>query len=219
MHQTDVGSAFPAQLTHYIMITWWQSLSTLMQVLWAVTLSASLIFIIETVLTFLGLGDADLDVDSGADADFGGDGHFDADPSMNLLTFRNFVNFCLGFGWTAVLLADSISSKAVLLLVSVLVGVLLVGLVMWMFKWLSSMQQSGNIDIHKSAAGCEGTVYLTVPAERKGTGKVQITINNAVREYDAITDGDEIRTGTPIKVIEATNEYALLVEPTTPTII
>ncbi|MCQ2119126.1 MAG: hypothetical protein MJY84_04310, partial [Bacteroidales bacterium] len=83
----------------------------MMQVLWAVTLTASLIFVIQTVMTFLGLGggDADFDIDGSGDVDFsGGDGSFDADPSMNLLTFRNFVNFCLGFGWTAVLLHDSI---------------------------------------------------------------------------------------------------------------
>jgi len=186
-----------------------------MQILWAITLSASLIFVIETVLTFLGLGDNGIDADVDTDVDSG----FDADPAMNLLTFRNFVNFCLGFGWTAVLLSEKISSMGVLMVVSIIVGVLLVAAVMWLFKWLTGMQQNGNIDVHKTAAGCEGKVYLTIPAERKGEGKVQITINDAIREYDAVTDGDEIKTGTSIKVIEALNDYTLLVEPLNPTII
>ncbi len=196
------------------MITWWTSLSTAMQVLWAVTLSASLIFVIQTVMTFLGLGDhnADFDMDTS-------DGSFDADPSMNLLTFRNLVNFCLGFGWTAVLMHEKIESNALLIIVSVIVGILLVAIVMWIFKWLSEMQQTGNIDVHKSAVGCEGKVYLTIPGERKGEGKVQITINNAVREYDAVTDGETIKTGTAIKVTEVINDYTLLVEELTPTII
>lgn len=196
------------------MITWWTSLSTAMQILWAVTLSASLIFVIQTVMTFLGLGDhnADFDMDTS-------DGSFDADPSMNLLTFRNLVNFCLGFGWTAVLMHEKIESNALLIIVSVIVGVLLVAIVMWIFKWLSGMQQTGNIDVHKSAVGCEGKVYLTIPGERKGEGKVQITINNAVREYDAVTDGETIKTGTAIKVTEVINDYTLLVEELTPTII
>ena len=66
-----------------------------MKVLWAVTLSASLIFVIQTILTFLGVsGDTDLDgggdIDASGNVDFGGsDGSFDADPSMNLLTFRS----------------------------------------------------------------------------------------------------------------------------------
>ena len=196
------------------MITWWTSLSTAMQVLWAVTLSASLIFVIQTVLTFLGLGDHDADFDLDTS-----DGSFDTDPSMNLLTFRNLVNFCLGFGWTAVLMHEKIQSNALLIIVSVIVGVLLVTVVMWIFKWLSGMQQTGNIDVHKSAVGCEGKVYLTIPGERKGEGKVQISINNAVREYDAVTDGETIPTGKAIKVTEVINDYTLLVEELTPTII
>ena len=196
------------------MITWWTSLSTAMQVLWAITLSASLIFVIQTVMTFLGLGDHDADFDMDTS-----DGSFDADPSMNLLTFRNLVNFCLGFGWTAVLIHEKIQSNALLIIVSVIVGILLVTVVMWIFKWLSGMQQTGNIDVHKSAVGCEGKVYLTIPGERKGEGKVQITINNAVREYDAVTDGETIPTGKAIKVTEVINDYTLLVEELTPTII
>lgn len=196
------------------MITWWTSLSTAMQVLWAITLSASLIFVIQTVMTFLGLGDHDADFDLDTS-----DGSFDADPSMNLLTFRNLVNFCLGFGWTAVLMHEKIQSNALLIIVSVIVGILLVTVVMWIFKWLSGMQQTGNIDVHKSAVGCEGKVYLTIPGERKGEGKVQITINNAVREYDAVTDGGTIPTGKAIKVTEVINDYTLLVEELTPTII
>lgn len=196
------------------MIIWWTSLSTAMQVLWAITLSASLIFVIQTVMTFLGLGDHDADFDLDTS-----DGSFDADPSMNLLTFRNLVNFCLGFGWTAVLMHEKIQSNALLIIVSVIVGILLVTVVMWIFKWLSGMQQTGNIDVHKSAVGCEGKVYLTIPGERKGEGKVQITINNAVREYDAVTDGETIPTGKAIKVTEVINDYTLLVEELTPTII
>lgn len=196
------------------MITWWTSLSTAMQILWAITLSASLIFVIQTVMTFLGLGDHDADFDLDTS-----DGSFDADPSMNLLTFRNLVNFCMGFGWTAVLMHEKIQSNALLIIVSVIVGILLVTVVMWIFKWLSGMQQTGNIDVHKSAVGCEGKVYLTIPGERKGEGKVQITINNAVREYDAVTDGETIPTGKAIKVTEVINDYTLLVEELTPTII
>ena len=185
-----------------------------MQVLWAITLSASLIFVIQTVMTFLGLGDHDADFDLDTS-----DGSFDADPSMNLLTFRNLINFCLGFGWTAVLMHEKIQSSALLIIISVIVGILLVTVVMWIFKWLSGMQQTGNIDVHKSAVGCEGKVYITIPSERKGEGKVQITINNAVREYDAVTDGETIPTGKAIKVTEVINDYTLLVEELTPTII
>ena len=211
------------------MITWWSSLSVLMKVLWFITLASSLIFIIQSILTFLGAGDSDIDggMDTGGDFDAGPfdpsgadvDTAIETAPGMNLLTFRNFINFCLGFGWTTVLLHNKIASNLVLMALGFLVGIALVAAVMWLFKWLSGMQQAGNINVYKSALGCQGKVYLTIPGERQGEGKVQITINNAVREYDALTDGDSIRNGASIRVIEVIDNYTLLVEEINPTII
>lgn len=193
--------------------TWWDSLDLLMKVLWGITLSASLIFVIQSILTFVGIGGGD---DGGLDGDFSSGfddlSTLDADPGMNLYTFRNLVNFLLGFGWSAILLRAYIGSVGWLMLVSVVIGAALVAVVMYLFKWLSSMQQSGNINVFKSGVGCQGSVYLTVPAERSGEGQVQITINGSVREYHAVTDGDEIKTGTPIKVVEVLNSHTLLVE-------
>ena len=99
------------------------------------------------------------------------------------------------------------------MIISVVAGIILVAAVMYMFKWLSKMQQSGNIDVFKSAVGCYGKVYLTIPAARKSKGKVQITINESVREYDAVTDSeDDIKTGTSIKVVEVLDASTLVVE-------
>ena len=162
-----------------MLTSWWVSLSVAMKILWGVTLAASLIFIIQSILTFIGAdggdGGIDTDFDSGFDTEA-------ADAAVeggtNLYTFRNFVNFILGFGWSAILLQDKITSIPLLLILSAVVGVALVAIVMYLFKWLSSMQQSGNINVFKSAVDCEGSVYLTIPGERAGEGKVQITINN-----------------------------------------
>ena len=211
------------------MIEWWNSLEPAMKILWAVTLSASLVFVIQTVMTFLGAaGDSDFDINSDFDTDAPGDlsdgsvdvgqdvgaGH-DADhPStgMNLLTFRNFINFLIGFGWTAILLKNSVPSTGLRMLIAIVVGVALVFLVMLLFKWLTGMQESGTIDVYKSAIDCQGTVYLTIPGERAGEGKVQITIQNAVREYAAVTDGPTLKTGARIRVVDVVSANTLLVE-------
>ena len=190
------------------MITlWWAGLTPVMKILWVATLAATLIFIIQSILTFVG-------ADADASADFDIDG--DADMSMDgasLYSFGNFVNFILGFGWSAILLQPSIPSWPVLILVSVIIGVALVAGVMYLFKWLASMQQSGNINLEKAAAGSEGTVYLTIPGARAGKGKVQITISGAVREYDAVYEGESaLKTGTPIRVVDVIDSNTLLVE-------
>lgn len=191
------------------MTEWWTSLDLFMKILWCIAIASSLIFIIETILTFIG---ADVEMDMDTDFDMP-DGGFEGDPSMNLYTFRNLVNFLLGMSWTAILLNEQIASKALLMVIAFAVGAVLVFAVMMMFKGLSKMQQSGNINVFESAVGCNGKVYLTIPAERKGTGKVQININNSVREYDALTDSEEdLKTGTSIKVTEVLDASTLIVE-------
>ena len=191
------------------MTEWWTSLDLFMKILWCIAIASSLIFIIETVLTFIG---ADVEMDMDTDFDMP-DGGFEGDPSMNLYTFRNLVNFLLGMSWTAILLNEQIASKALLMIIAFAVGALLVFAVMMLFKGLSRMQQSGNINVFESAVGCNGKVYLTIPAERKGTGKVQININNSIREYDALTDSEEeLKTGTSIKVTEVIDASTLIVE-------
>ncbi|MCM1502392.1 MAG: hypothetical protein NC115_06965 [Bacteroidales bacterium] len=197
------------------MITeWWASLDPFMRTLWIVALGSSLIFVIESIMTFIGAdagdtGGIDMDFDTGIDDLSNADG---SSLGSNLYTFRNFVNFCLGFGWTAILLRQKVDSTGLLLLIAIAVGIALVAIVMYMFKLLGSMQQSGTINVYKSAVGCQGRVYLTIPGERSGEGKVQISINNAVREYTAITDGDTIANGKAIKVVEVIDSSTMLVE-------
>ncbi|MBQ0025018.1 MAG: NfeD family protein [Bacteroidales bacterium] len=189
------------------MIDWWTSLSLFSKILWSITLASSLIFVIQSVLTFIG---ADTD---GAISDF--DMNMDDVPSgdgANLYTFRNLVVFCLGFGWTAILLGPQIGSTGLLMVISAVCGIGLVVAVMYIFKFLSNMQQSGTINVFKSAVGCYGTAYLKIPEGRSGEGKVQISINDSVREYNAMTDGEEIPTGAPVTVVEVLDANTLLVE-------
>ena len=131
------------------MTEWWTSLDLFMKILWCIAIASSLIFIIETVLTFIG---ADVEMDMDTDFDIA-DGGFEGDPSMNLYTFRNLVNFLLGMSWTAILLNEQMKSKALLMLIAFVVGAAIVFAVMMMFKGLSKMQQSGNIDVYSSAVG------------------------------------------------------------------
>lgn len=190
-----------------------------MKILWGITLTASLIFIVQTVMTFIGADSGGMDTD--LDGDLSGDVPDSAleDPSnlghtgMNLYTFRNLINFLLGFGWTAIILNSRIKSTFLLVLISVLVGVGLVVAVMYLFKWLSSMQQTGTINLYKSAVDCQGSVYIPIPGHREGEGKVQVTINDSVREYNALTDGDALKTGVQIRIVEVINANTVLVEP------
>ena len=66
----------------------------------------------------------------------------------------------------------------------------------------------------KNCVGCDGEVYLTVPAARNGIGKVNILVQETFAEYEAVTDDDEaIPTGEKVKVLK-TDGSTLIVERT-----
>ena len=186
---------------------WWSSLGLFMQSVWCITLCASLVFVIQTIMTFIGM-----DTDGGMDVDVSADTATDGDSGPFLLfTFRNFINFLLGFGWSIISFEKAIENQFVLILVSAVIGVLLVMAVMAIFRFMSRMEQSGTINM-ANAVGCKGNVYLKIPGEKRGEGKVQISIQGAIREFDALTAGEELETGAPIRVVEVINDNTLQVE-------
>jgi hypothetical protein len=184
---------------------WWTSLDLYLQIMWGIAIPVSIIFIIQMIMTFLGLGDhGDVSTDSDVDADL--------QIPFQLFTFRNFVNFFLGFAWTGISLYEAISNKVWLTLLSVFIGLVLVTIVMGILYALSKAIQSGNIDIN-NAVGKTANVYFTIPAAGKGMGKIQMSIQQAVREYDAISETDEpILTGALVRIKAVIDAHTLLVE-------
>ena len=191
------------------MQTWWGSLDPFMQTLWGIAIFASVVFLIQTIMTFVGM-DSDTNFDGDSTGAMSVDGAGEATP-FQLFTFRNLINFMLGFSWTAIALRSSTESTTLMLVGGIVVGVLLVCAVMYIFKWMSGMQQSGTIRA-EDIVGCKGSVYLTIPAGRMGEGKVQVSVRGALREYDAMTDGDRLHNETPIRVVAVLNGHTVLVE-------
>jgi hypothetical protein len=55
-------------------------------------------------------------------------------------------------------------------------------------------------------------VYLTIPGNMEGKGKVQISVRGSVRELEAMTKGEKISSGSAVKILSIENESILLVE-------
>lgn len=198
------------------METWWNSLDSFEKVLWLIALPASVFFVIQMFATFLGMdGNSDLNADfSGdinSDTDLGAPGDQDSPSAtpFQLFTLRNFINFLLGLGWGGIAFYPSLG-QAGAAIAGCITGAVLVVLVMLIFRWLSSMTQSGNLNI-KNALGQEAEVYLKIPSVNEGKGKVHISIQGAIRELDASTGGDSIPTGSRVKVTGVINN-TLIVE-------
>lgn len=162
------------------------SLDGPLRVFWIIACVASLVFIVQTIMTFIGIG-GDSDIDSGSvdgidtDSDAGFSGVF---------SFRNLINFLLGYGWTGVLLYDEIKSQFWLYAISVLVGCLFVALFVIMFKQMMRLSHDGSFKMEE-CIGLNADVYLRIPAARSGKGKVQFSVKGSVHELDAETDDAE----------------------------
>jgi len=185
---------------------WWASMELFEKVMWCIAIPSSIIFIVQMIMTFAGM-----DADGGLDTDIGGDmGDGDIMP-FQLFTFRNLINFFLGFSWTAISLYSTIESNVLLTIIATLVGLLLVSIVMAIFYFMSRMEQSGNISIN-DAIGLTATVYYPIAESRNRAGKIQVSVRGAIREYDAITDGDALKTGEVVKIKQVVEGNILLVE-------
>jgi hypothetical protein len=63
------------------------------------------------------------------------------------------------------------------------------------------LERDGTLSL-ASAVGTTGSVYLSIPARREGVGKVHLIVQNRLVELRAITDEDDLATGTPILVVD-----------------
>ena len=196
-----------------VIINWFNGLEPTLRVYWGIAIFASVVFIIQMVLTFIGIGDTDggdFDVDGGFDTDGNGD-TMDTGGAIQLFTVRNFVNFFLGIGWGGVCFSSTIKSPTLLAIVALITGCVFVGIFIVMFRQLMRLEHNGSFNI-REAVGQVADVYLRIPAQRSGEGKVQFSFHGSVQELPAITDGEQVSSGAKVRVLEVIGNHTLLVE-------
>ena len=177
-------------------------------------------FVIVTISLLLGLfglsGDGldggDVDVDTELDADTSdGVSHDGGAGFLRAFSLRSLATGVAFFGLGGLGAQEFGATEAVALLVAILFGVGAMWLVYRLMKTLSSFNANGSI-VAGSEENAEGVVYLKIPAERGGMGKIQIVQQGRTMEYDAFTDDPEdLPTGAPIIVVKALTPSQMLV--------
>lgn len=189
---------------------WFRELNTPEQIFWGISLIFSILFLIQFVVSLFGFDfDADIEADVG-DADAGGGTNFDAD--FGLFSVRSIIAFFTFFGWTGVYLLNAGKSIGSTVFLSSLSGMAAMVLVAYMLYQFAKLSQNGNVDLDTTLFQT-GTVYLPIPANKEGIGKINVLVGNSIREMRAITAGDHIPNGKKVRVIEVMKENVLLVEP------
>ena len=104
----------------------------LLKAFWYIALPVSIFFGLQTIATFIGLGDSETD----ADSDSGDSG----DMPFELFTLRNLINFLLGFSWTGISFYNKFENKTTLIVISVLVGLAFVAVFFILIKLSFSIE-------------------------------------------------------------------------------
>ena len=187
------------------MSEWFSELTSLQQIYWGITGVSTVIFVIVLITTFIGGDTDDLgDVDAEIDADVG--------AGFQFFTLKNLVAFFTIFGWSGIASINAGNSKTITIFISLACGLVMMAIMASLFYYISKLVSSGTLKMD-NALHAIGEVYLTVGANRSSIGKVQIKVQGALRELEALTDSEkDLNQGNVIKVVEVTKNGILIIE-------
>lgn len=207
---------------------WWNLLDVSTQIFYCMAIPATLVLVIQTVMLFLGLGEAadgadDIGADVLPDEVDAGDGIFGADSTadahdlsdfdgLRVFTIRGIVAFFVVFGWVGVAMRSSGVSLLVTVPVALVSGIAVMVGIAYLLRAVMKLRGDGNLD-NRNAVGTSCKVHLTVPPERSGQGKVHLMLQGSYVERDAVTDQSEpIPTGSEAVVVGVSGQTSLVIE-------
>lgn len=215
---------------------WWEGLQLAEQILYCIAVPATLILIIQIILMLIGMGDSGaginpsdtsgLDMPDSFDGADGLDG-VDTDISdvsdhdisshadiadFRLLSVQSVIAFLCIFGWSGIAaLSCGVPAWGAIIIGAVL-GFAAMFLVAKIIQWSSKLTQNGTFNV-KNLLGESGTVYIPIPPNGQGTGKINISCGERFMEFDAVSEGDKtLATGSAVRVVDIVAGSTLVVE-------
>jgi hypothetical protein len=170
---------------------------------------------------FHGDADGDFHGEGGLHGDASGDhpgadgadqaGHHGALELFRVLSFRTIIAAMAFFGLGGLAAQSAQADTPTVLVVALAAGGVAMAAVYWMMRGLQELRSDGTVRVQR-AVGQHGNVYLRVPANRSGSGKIQFNLQNRTMEYLAVTSGPELLTGTKVVVVGVVNPTTLEVQ-------
>ena len=153
--------------------------------------------------------DGDVDVDA---ADAISDPH-GSTWLFGVLTFKTIVAALAFFGMAGMAASRSGQSQLVSMVIAIGAGAAAMYVMHWAMQSLYKLTSDGTERI-SGAVGKQGVVYLSIPGSKQGPGKVHMTLQNRLVEYQAMTSSvDRIPTGASVQVVGVLGPDLLEVEP------
>lgn len=186
----------------------WTDWTVLQRVYFIIAMFFSIVLVVQLILMLVGAGhngDTDLDLNGDGDPDIS----VDTSDGLALFTLKGLIAFFAIGGWVGFALGDGTLANHWVILISIaagLVALVLVGLIM---KWMTKLADNGAMQI-SNAIDKTAEVYLTVPANCAGTGKITVEIQGCLTEVEAVTQGEELKTGTKVKVVRVDGDICVV---------
>jgi membrane protein implicated in regulation of membrane protease activity len=141
-------------------------------------------------------GDHDTPLSTASDAQ-----HPDSSWLFGVISLRSLVAAAAFFGLAGLGTLNSGYAESTSLIVAILVGLCAMYGMYWLMRLISRLDSSGNERID-NAIGRQARVYIPIPAAGNGAGKVQLSMQNRIVEYQAVTsDSQPLKTGESVEVI------------------
>lgn len=163
------------------------------------------VLLLQMVLLVFG-GDAEGDYDhaeAGMDSD---------DGSVGLLSVRTIASFLAFFGLTGWYGVEENWPAGIAAFAALAAGASMMFVVAWLMAQLYRLNSDGNLNLD-NAVGKSATVYLKIPGERSGQGKITVSVQGRSMQFSALTSGPEIPTGAEVRVLRRTSEIVFEVAP------
>ncbi len=166
--------------------------------------------------------DIDIDIDSDVSGHMQGhiNGHSHGDiedmshlqdfDTLRLFTVQGLVGFFTTFSWSSIAGIGQGVNPWAAMLVGFILGVILMYVVAIIIKYSRHLAEDGTFNI-RNTLGHTATVYIPIPQERQGQGKVNVTVNNRFLELSAITNEHRaIKTGESVRIIDIVNDSVVV---------
>jgi hypothetical protein len=169
------------------------------------------VLVLQFALGLLGVG-SDHDADA---ADPGGH-HFDHIDTTSwfagLFTFRSVTAGLTFFGLSGMVALSRRADELTALGVALLGGAFALYAIAQIMKGIGRLSDDGTARVER-AVGATGTVYVPIPGNNAGPGKVTVTLQKRTVEYTAYTAADRLPTGARVRVVAVRGPSAVEVEP------
>jgi len=122
---------------------WWEGLSILTRIYWMIAIPASIIFLIQLVLSFQEKKPDTIHINANADVSI----ENKSEITFQLISFRNFIGFFTSLGWSGLACIDSGLTTSYTLLISLVCGTIMMIAMAIIFYFMSKLMKTVEEDL------------------------------------------------------------------------